>query len=111
MEELTMTNTKLEEDLKATQHSHLMDGQQGLETLKLRNKFLQERIEQQEKKISTLELTKKLTSKSEGTASVTAAAGQLAKKVEELHEKEKEFGRQRQKLEEMNTKLKYDLER
>lgn len=109
MEELTVINARLEEELKTSEHTQLMEGQQGLETLKLRNKFLQERIEQQEKKISTLELTKKLGNAkgSEGTP----AAGQLAKKLEELQEKEKELGKQRQKLQEENTKLKYDLER
>ena len=41
VEELSLVNSRLEEELKTSQHSQLMEGEKGLETLKLRNKFLQ----------------------------------------------------------------------
>ncbi len=36
-----MENLKLKDELAAVSHNKLMEGEQGLETLKLRNKFLQ----------------------------------------------------------------------
>ncbi len=41
VEELRVENLKLKDDLAAVSHNKLMEGEQGLETLKLRNKFLQ----------------------------------------------------------------------
>jgi hypothetical protein len=41
LEDLRLENLRLREDLEAAGHDKLMEGQQGLETLKLRNKFLQ----------------------------------------------------------------------
>ncbi len=41
VEELRVENLKLKDELAAVSHNKLMEGEQGLETLKLRNKFLQ----------------------------------------------------------------------
>merc|ERR1740129_1974111 len=41
LKELQMENGKLREELEATRHDFMMQGTQGLETLKMRNKFLQ----------------------------------------------------------------------
>ena len=104
VDELNVENKKLTEHLTNIQHNQLMEGQKGLETLKLRNKFLQERIEQQEKKISSLELTKKL-------AGSKAEITNLVKKMEEMQEKERDVVKQLQKLQEENTKLKLEVEK
>lgn len=98
--ELQIENSKLREELESTRHDFMMQGSQGLETLKLRNKFLQERIEAQERKIVTLELAKKVGSEST----------KVLKKLEEIQEKEKDCQRQKLKLEEENMNLKYKLE-
>ena len=71
---------------------------------------MQERIEQQEKKITTLELTRKLANSGTNSA-VKDPAGQLVKKLEELQTREKDVIKQKQKLQEENTKLKYEMER
>ena len=41
VEELKVENLRLKEELEAVSHNKLMEGESGLETLKLRNKFLQ----------------------------------------------------------------------
>ena len=40
IEELKVENLRLKDELAAVSHNTLMEGEQGLETLKLRNKFL-----------------------------------------------------------------------
>ena len=103
MKELQVENTKLRSELEETRHDFMMQGSQGLETLKLRNKFLQDRIEAQERKIATLELTRK--------AGVGAGeSSKIIKKLEEIQDKEKECQKQKLKLEEENMNLKYRLE-
>ena len=90
MKELQVENTKLREELESVNHNLLMESSQGTETLKLKNKFLQDRIEAQERKITALELSKK----------AGGDAGKLIKKLEEVQEREKECQKQRFKLEE-----------
>lgn len=51
IEELKIENLKLKEEMVASSHEKLMGGEQGMETLKLKNKFLQEKIESQVKNI------------------------------------------------------------
>ena len=68
--------------------------------MKLRNRFLQDRIEAQERKIAALELTKK----------TGGEATKLIKKLEEIQDKEKECQKQKLKLEEDNMNLRYKLE-
>jgi hypothetical protein len=41
LEELKVENLSLKDELAAVSHNQLMGGEQGLETLRLRNKFLQ----------------------------------------------------------------------
>jgi predicted RNase H-like nuclease (RuvC/YqgF family) len=60
MKETQMENARLKEELEASKHNITMQSSQGVETLKLRNKFMQDRIEAQERKITALELTKKV---------------------------------------------------
>ena len=100
MKELQVENTKLREELESVNHNLLMESSQGTETLKLKNKFLQDRIEAQERKITALELSKK----------AGGDAGKLIKKLEEVQEREKECQKQRFKLEEENISLKMKLE-
>ena len=69
----------------------------------MRNKFLQERIEAQERKIAALELSKKV-----GTSG--GSESKLLKKIEEIQTKEKDCQKQKLKLEEDNMNLKYKLE-
>ena len=68
----------------------------------MRNKFLQERIEAQERKIAALELSKKVGS--------GGSESKLLKKIEEIQTKEKDCQKQKLKLEEENMNLKYKLE-
>ena len=70
----------------------------GNETLKLRVKFLQGRVEQQEKKISMLEIGRK-----------GGHAG-LFKEIEGLRKKESQFEKSKSKLEEDNVNLKIKVE-
>merc|ERR1719412_446280 len=99
-----MENNKLREELEATRHDFMMQGTQGLETLKMKNKFLHERIEAQERKIAALELAKKVGGSTGGSES------KLLKKIEEIQAKEKDCQKQKLKLEEENMNLKYKLE-
>ena len=71
---------------------------------------MQERIEQQEKKISSLELSKKVGSTDVG-GQVKSGQEQLVKRLEDSQEREKELIKQKHKLQEENTKMKYDIER
>ena len=71
---------------------------------------MQERIEQQEKKISSLELSKKVGSIGAG-GQVKSGQEQLVKRLEDSQEREKELIKQKHKLQEENTKMKYDIER
>ena len=41
LEELKVENLSLKDELAAVSHNQLMGGEQGMETLRLRNKFLQ----------------------------------------------------------------------
>lgn len=100
MKELQVENEKLREELEGTRHDFMMQGPQGIETLKLRNKFLQDRIEAQERKIAALEIAKKAGGES----------SKLVKKLEEIQDKEKECQKQKLKLEEEIVNLKYKLE-
>ncbi|TRY62027.1 hypothetical protein TCAL_01502 [Tigriopus californicus] len=97
---LEKENQTLKEKITKLKHQELMNEQQGLETMKLRNKFLQERIESQERKISALALTKK----AGGSSAV------LMKEIEKIQDREKECQKQRLKLEEDNLKMKLKLE-
>ncbi len=59
VQELQQENAQLSEELEALKHNALMQSSQGMETLRLKNKFLQDRVEAQERKITTFELTRK----------------------------------------------------
>ena len=41
LDELTVENLKLKDEMAALSHNQLMGGEPGLETLRLKNKFLQ----------------------------------------------------------------------
>lgn len=97
---LEKENQALKENITKLKHQELMNEQQGLETMKLRNKFLQERIEAQERKISALELSKK----AGGSSAI------LMKEIEKIQDREKECQKQKLKLEEDNLKMKLKLE-
>ena len=98
----------MREELEATRHDYVMQGSQGVETQKLRNRFLQSRIEAQERKIAALELVKKSSS---GSGSSAADSSRLIKKLEEIQEKEKECQKLKLKIEEENMHLKLQLEK
>ncbi len=100
VQELQKENEQLREEVEALKHNTLMHGSQGMETLRLKNKFLTDRVEAQERKITTLELTRR----SGGDASM------IVKKLEEAQEREKECQKQRHRLEEENMNLKLKLE-
>ena len=108
MKELQMENASLREELEANRHDYVMQGSQGVETQKLRNRFLQSRIEAQERKIAALELVKK---SSGSGASAAADSSRLIKKLEEIQEKEKECQKLKLKIEEENMHLKLQLEK
>ena len=106
MKELQVENAKLRDELEATRHDYVMQGTQGIETMKLRNRFLQSRIEAQERKIAALEIVKKSSASSGSTDS-----SRLIKKLEEIQEKEKECQKLKLKIEEENMQLKVQLEK
>ena len=94
---LQMENNQLREEMKVLQEElNKVDKSQepGNETLKLRVKFLQGRVEQQEKKISMLELGKK------------AGTTGLYKEIENLRKKEASQEKERSKVEEETVELK-----
>ena len=94
---LQMENNQLREEMKVLQEElNKVDKSQepGNETLKLRVKFLQGRVEQQEKKISMLELGKK------------AGTTGLYKEIENLRKKEASQEKERLKVEEETVELK-----
>ena len=70
----------------------------GNETLKLRVKFLQGRVEQQERKINMLEIGKK------------GGQAALMKEIDELRKKEANFEKHKNKIEEENVDLKVKVE-
>ena len=70
----------------------------GNETLKLRVKFLQGRVEQQERKITMLEVGKK------------GGQSALLKEIEELRKKEINFEKMKTKIEDENVDLKIKIE-
>ena len=109
MKELQVENASLREELEATRHDYVMQGSQGLETQKLRNRFLQSRIEAQERKIAALEIVKK--SSGGGSGGGSADSSRLIKKLEEIQEKEKECQKLKLKIEEENMHLKLQLEK
>ena len=80
MRELQVENAKMKEELESINHNILMESSQGIETLRLKNKFLQDRIEAQERKITSLEIGKK----------AGGDNSKLIKKLEEVQDKEKE---------------------
>ena len=94
---LQMENNQLRDEVKVLQEEvNKVDKSQepGNETLKLRVKFLQGRVEQQEKKISMLELGKK------------AGTTGLYKEIENLRKKEAGQEKERSKVEEETVELK-----
>lgn len=99
VEELESEKVRLGAEVEQLKHQQLMGEAQGVETLKLRNKLLQERIETQERKISALMLSKK----------VGGSTSMLIKELEKMADKEKECLKQKHKLEEENMKLKLQL--
>ena len=70
----------------------------------MKNKFLHERIEAQERKIAALELAKKV------GGGIGGSESKLLKKIEEIQAKEKDCQKQKMKIEEENMNLKYKLE-
>ena len=70
----------------------------GNETLKLRVKFLQGRVEQQERKINMLEIGKK------------GGQSALLKEIDDLRKKEATFEKQKNKIEEESVNLKLKVE-
>ena len=98
---LQMENNQLREEVKGLQEElNKMDKSQepGNETLKLRVKFLQGRVEQQEKKISMLELGKK------------AGTTGLYKEIKTLRKKEAGQDKEKAKVEEEMVVLKVKVE-
>jgi len=94
---LQMENNQLRDEVKVLQEElNKVDKSQepGNETLKLRVKFLQGRVEQQEKKISMLELGKK------------AGTTGLYKEIENLRKKEASQEKERSKVDEESVELK-----
>ena len=94
---LQIENNQLRDEVKVLQEEvNKVDKSQepGNETLKLRVKFLQGRVEQQEKKISMLELGKK------------AGTTGLYKEIENLRKKEAGQEKERSKVEEETVELK-----
>ena len=98
LEALETDNSQLRVQLANLEHQSTLTQEPGAETLKLRVRFLQERIEQQEKKISLLELGKK--------------GGQdgLLKEIERLRKTEAGASRLKARLEEENVELKVKVE-
>ena len=94
VQELQLLNTQLKEKLDSLEHKATMDQDPGLETFKLRVKFLQDRIQQQEKKISLLEISKK------------GGSEALVKEIEALRKRETSCQHQKEKLQETNLDLK-----
>ena len=94
LKELQLANSQLKEQLSSLEHKATMDQEPGVETLKLRVKFLQDRIQQQEKKISMLELSKK------------GGSDALFKEIEALKKKEANCQKIKEKLEESQLELK-----
>ena len=101
MEEILRENEKLKEEISTGKHLKMLDEDQGVETYKLRNKFLQERIEAQERKISFYELNKK---------NVPGGEEKVLKSLTEIQEKEKLCQKQKLQLEEVNLALKLQIE-
>lgn len=99
IEELEQEKHKMAKEIETLKHQQLMGEAQGVETLKLRNKLLHERIETQERKISALMLSKK----------VGGSSSLLVKELEKMADKEKDCLKQKHKLEEENMKLKMQL--
>ena len=95
---LQLENSQLKERISELEHKDVMDQNPGTETLKLRIKFLQERIEQQEKKIALLEIAKK------------GGIDALMKEIENLRKKEQSSDKQKGKLEDTNLDMKLKLE-
>ena len=100
LKELQVENSKLREELEATRHDYIMQGTQGIETMKMRNRFLQSRIEAQERKIAALEIAKK-----------SPDSSKFMKKLEEIQDKEKECQKSKLKMEEEIMQLKLKLEK
>ena len=98
MNVLQAENDQLKNKVSDLEHKATMEQDPGVETFKLRIKFLQDRVEQQEKKISLLEISKK-----GGTEA-------LMKEVEILKKKESSCQKAKGRLEESNTDQKLKLE-
>ena len=73
-----------------------------METLKLRNKLLEERIESQERKITALDLGRKVSS--------SGGSDKLLRELEKMSDKEKECQKERHRLEEENLKLRMRID-
>lgn len=100
VQQLQKEKEQLKEQIEAIQHDKMMGEAQGVETMKLRNRFLQERIEAQERKITVLELSKK----------VGGGSHEILKELGKVQEKEKECQRHKAKLEEDRLQVKLQLE-
>ncbi len=100
LEKLQRERDQLAEQLESVKHDRMMSEAPGVETMRLRNQFLQERIEAQEKKITALQLSKKF----------GGGSDELLKEFEKVQEKEKECQKRRAKVEEENLNLKLRLQ-
>ena len=96
VEQLEQEVAELRSELESRQVSSA--NEPGNETLKLRVKFLQGRVEQQERKISMLEIGKK------------GGQSALFKEIEELRKKETNLDKSKSKIEEENVDLKIKVE-
>jgi hypothetical protein len=98
LEALEAENSKLRAQIGSLEQQGAVSHEPGVETLKLRVRFLQERIEQQEKKISLLELGKK------------SGHDGLLKEIDRLRKSETEASQLKTRLEEENVELKVKVE-
>lgn len=97
LEEVQRENNDLKEQVARLKHEQLMGGEDGTEALRLRNRMLMERLTNQEKKISALELCKE----------VGGASG-LLEEVKKWQSKEKEWNQKIKSLENEAIQLRYN---
>ncbi len=95
LEDMEKTTERLKTELESLKHESVMAGEQGLETLKLRNKVLAKKVEDLERKVSILEMAKK------------AGGGAMGaiRELELSSKREKEMEKRLERLEEENRNL------
>ena len=98
VEQLEQEVAELRAELDSSRQVEAAASEPGNETLKLRVKFLQGRVEQQERKISMLEIGKK------------GGQAALFKEIEELRKREANLDKSKSKVEDENVDLKIKVE-